>query len=292
LHTLAISQDQVTNATLKLLREAELLHTIPQAREPGYPRGPVDAASVVLLNLLSTKMTDAGLKELKDLTHLQELVLGNTKVTDDGLKELKELNCLKKLSFNSCPRVTDAGLKELAGLTSLESLDLAGSGVKGPGLKELKDLKRLRRVEFGNGGVTDEILRSLREVGLLHALASASGRPGALPASPAEVRALGLNGSSADKGVTDAGLKELKDFKNLEFLFLDGAGVTDAGLKEVKQFKSLHTLSLNSTAVTDAGLRELKDFKGLQNLYLRYTKVTEAGVKELKAALPRCEITR
>ena len=203
---------------------------------------------------------------------------------------MKELNSLKKLWLDSCPQVTDAGLKELAGLTSLESLHLAGAGVKGPGLKELKDLKQLRWVEFGNGGVSDEALRSLRQVGLLHALASASYGTGARrPASPAEVQALGLN---SDKGVTDAGLKELKDFTDLEYLFLAGAGVTDAGLTELKDFKSLHTLDLSSTAVTDAGLRELKDFKGLQNLYVRETKVTEAGVKELKAALPRCVITR
>ena len=129
----------------------------------------------------------------------------------------------------------------------------------------------------------------MRQVGLLHALTSASGRPGARPASPAEVRELGLN---SDKGVTDAGLKELKEFQNLEYLFLAGAGVTDAGLKDLRDFKSLHTLDLSSTAVTDAGLRELKGCKGLQTLYLRETKVTEAGVKELKAALPRCEITR
>jgi internalin A len=144
-------------------------------------------------------------------------------------------------------------------------------------------------VTFGDGGVTDEILRSLREAGLLHALASASRGAGARPASPAEVKALGLN---SDKGVTDAGLKELKEFKNVEYLFLSGAGVTDAGLKELRDFKRLHTLDLSATAVTDAGLRELKDCKGLRTLYLRETKVTDAGVRELKAALPGCGITR
>jgi internalin A len=111
---------------------------------------------VLLLNLRSTKVTDAGMKELRDLTNLQELVLGSTKVTDVGLKELKELNSLKKLCFDSCPKVTDAGMKELAGLTSLESLYLVGTGVKGPGLKELKGLKRLRTLEFSQDGVTDE----------------------------------------------------------------------------------------------------------------------------------------
>jgi internalin A len=202
---------------------------------------------------------------------------------------LKDLNSLKKLSFDSCPRVTDAGLKELAGLSNLQSLTLGGTQVKGPGLRELKGLKQLRTVTFGDALVTDEILRNLRQAGLLHALSSASGKTGVRPANPAEVEALGLN---SDTGVTDAGLKELKEFTNLQYLFLSGAGVTDAGLKELRDFKSLHTLDLSSTAVTDVGLRELKDCKGLETLYLRQTRVTDAGVKELKAALPRCEIAR
>jgi hypothetical protein len=42
------------------------------------------------LDLRSTWVTDAGLKELKDLKGLQELHLFGTKVTDAGLKELRE----------------------------------------------------------------------------------------------------------------------------------------------------------------------------------------------------------
>src|SRR5438477_5554009 len=47
---------------------------------------------VIGLNLPATKVTDAGLKELKDLKHLTSLNLNDTegggKVTDAGLKEL------------------------------------------------------------------------------------------------------------------------------------------------------------------------------------------------------------
>src|SRR5215471_16010582 len=47
---------------------------------------------VVRVNLPLSKVTDADLKELKELKSLQYLSLSFTKVTDAGLKELKELN--------------------------------------------------------------------------------------------------------------------------------------------------------------------------------------------------------
>ena len=42
---------------------------------------------------------------------------------------------------------------------------------------------------------------------------------------------------------------------------LRGTKVTDAGLKELKEFKDLQTLNLAATKVTDAGLEELKELK-------------------------------
>jgi len=44
--------------------------------------------------------------------------------------------------------------------------------------------------------------------------------------------------------VTDAGLAELADLKQLNWLSLHGTKVTDAGLKELKDLKQLTTLGL------------------------------------------------
>jgi internalin A len=68
--------------------------------------------------------------------------------------------------------------------------------------------------------------------------------------------------------------------------------VTDTGLKELKEFKQLTLLDLGHTLVTDAGMKELKEFKHLAYLKLADTLVTDEGLKELKEALPRCEISR
>src|SRR5215475_13193908 len=46
-------------------------------------------------------------------------------------------------------------------------------------------------------------------------------------------------------------------------VYLSHTDVTDAELRELKKFKNLQGLFLHSTRVTDAGLRELKDLKSL-----------------------------
>src|SRR5262245_48052181 len=64
-------------------------------------------------------------------------------------------------------------------------------------------------------------------------------------------------------------------------VLLGGSQVTDAALKEVAAFKNLQTLNLPNTAVTDAGLKELATLTNLQTLDLYGTTVTAVGLKEL-----------
>src|SRR5262245_22503561 len=94
---------------------------------------------IVAVNLSGKKVTDTGLKELKELKSLQWLDLDGTKVTDVGLKELKELKSLQGLDLDNT-KVTDAGLKDLKELKSLQRLNLSDTRVTDAGLKELKEL--------------------------------------------------------------------------------------------------------------------------------------------------------
>ena len=48
-------------------------------------------ATLTWLGLSNTKVTDAGLGELKGLKNLEQLYLYRTEVTDQGLKELKKV---------------------------------------------------------------------------------------------------------------------------------------------------------------------------------------------------------
>ena len=85
--------------------------------------------------------------------------LGSTKVTDAVLKDLKELKQLRELSLNG--EVTGAGLKDLKELKELRKLSLNGTKVTEAWLKDLKELKQLRTLWLANTEVTDAVLKDL-----------------------------------------------------------------------------------------------------------------------------------
>ena len=59
-------------------------------------------------NVSRTKVTDAGLENVKGLKQLQRLVLDGTQITDNGLVNFKELDQLQYLSLRRT-QVTDSG---------------------------------------------------------------------------------------------------------------------------------------------------------------------------------------
>jgi YHS domain-containing protein len=96
----------------------------------------------------------------------------------------------------------------------------------------------------------------------------------------------------AGTAVTDAGLKTLAGFKNLQRLHLERTAVSDDGLGPVAGLGELRYLNLYGTKVTDKGLGALKALKKLQSLYVWQTAVTEEGAKGLNAALATLKINR
>ena len=70
-------------------------------------------------------MTDAVLRELRDLTELTALDLhGCTLVTDVGVRALRDLTTLTSLTLSYCTHVTDEGLQHCTSLTALSTLFL------------------------------------------------------------------------------------------------------------------------------------------------------------------------
>jgi hypothetical protein len=136
----------VTDAALRALREAGLLHTLgfgmATAKDGARPES---TEGVIRLDLSSTAVTGAGLKELGGLKNLQTLGLSDTKVTGTGLAELAGLKRLKELHLTA---VTDVGLKELAGLKSLQVLKL--NNTKETDMTELQKALPNCTIEGGN----------------------------------------------------------------------------------------------------------------------------------------------
>src|SRR5262249_22990213 len=100
-----------------------------------------------------------------------------------------------------------------------------------------------------------------------------------LPREPFRLTHVILEGN---KQVTDAGLANFKDCKNLTELNLINTPVQDAGLANLKDCRKLRGLYLAGTSVTDAGLAYFKDCKDLVHLRLDMTKVTDAGLAYFK----------
>jgi hypothetical protein len=252
-------------------------------------------------NVAANDPTTWEAQEIEQLSSLEALNLSGCAVTSAGLKTLTELKSLQTLDL-SRTAITDKSLKELKNLKNLRLLDLSGTRVSAVGLQELKELKNLRTLYFRityNGvdpsgiGVTDDVLRSLREIGLLHVLAQAKASHGKRPSTVADVVELDFWRSN----ITDAGLQELKAFENLQTLkyWLR----RDASFKELRELKNLRALGLRGGwMVTDENLNELKEVKNLKTIYLHggaykaTARVRVPGEPYVREALPDVQIIR
>ena len=185
------------------------------------------------LDLGLSKVTDAGLEDLKGLTKLQWLNLGHTQVSDAGLEHLQGLTNLQSL-FLDDTKVTDAGLEHLKGLTKLQRLNLWQTKVTDAGLEHLKGLTNLQSLGLLGTKVTDAGLERLKRL--------------------SNLQSLGLE----DTQVTDAGLEHLKGLTKLQSLKLMSTKVTAVGVEHLSGFTKLRFLDLRATKVTDEGVKKLQ----------------------------------
>jgi hypothetical protein len=109
----------------------------------------------LLLDLSESKVSDAGIRELKDATNIHSLKVDGTVITDEGLATIASMTELVELSLSNT-RVTDSGLRRLKGLQKLRFLYLTHTPITDEGLIHLCDLRALEQVAIGWGDVTPE----------------------------------------------------------------------------------------------------------------------------------------
>jgi len=85
--------------------------------------------------------------------------------------------------------------------------------------------------------------------------------------------------------VTDAGMKKLSTFSEIEVLKLSETTITDKGLAELANLKKLRVLNLYGTQVTDQGIKALLGHPTLKKVFLWQTKITPDGAEELEKSL-------
>lgn len=91
--------------------------------------------------------------------------------------------------------------------------------------------------------------------------------------------------------VTDTGMRYLDGLETLDALWLCETAVTNKGLVHLKGCPDLRSLGVSGRGITDRGLRMLAGCRRLQFLFLSNTKTTRKGQQWLKRALPDLDIT-
>jgi hypothetical protein len=102
---------------------------------------------------------------LKGLKKLRHLKVAGSSVTDAAMKDIRQMTNLEIIGLQKT-RVTDAGVRELRGLKNLDVLWLEGTSVSDATLRLLKDKKdfpRLREVSVGNTSCSASAREELRK---------------------------------------------------------------------------------------------------------------------------------
>jgi hypothetical protein len=230
-----------------------------------------------------SKLTNDGLKPLKDLKKLSDLHLSNNeglseaslvhvagigsltglfldhmKLSEAGAKSLGANTKLTYLQINEC-LLNDAALAHLASLANLEDLDLAGNEIAGPGLSKLSGMKKLKRLALTRNRITDEGLKGLAGLTSLES----------------------LNIDCMEIG--DEGLVHIAGLKDIAYLNLSSTNVKGPGFKHLAKLSRLSNVSLfNLPDLTGVGLEHLAACREMQDLNLAHTGVTNEGLAHIK----------
>ncbi len=161
LQDLRLDGTQVTDAGLLNLRGLtknssiiNLSRTTSNGCGAGAESPRIDQTSVHQSHA-ATRVTDAGLVNLRGLTKLRYINLSATQVTDQGLIHLRGLTQLWSLALDNTP-IDGTGLDHLAGLPNLRSLRLNGTQITDEGLAHLARLTNLRYLYLHATPITDE----------------------------------------------------------------------------------------------------------------------------------------
>jgi beta-lactamase regulating signal transducer with metallopeptidase domain/Leucine-rich repeat (LRR) protein len=246
---------------------------------------------VINATLSGTKVTDADLAMLTEITTLTSLTLMGTEISGDGLDRLSGLTNLRFLYLHKT-EATDELMDHVTRLPNLISLTLRDSSITFAGLDRIASKSSMRNLSFWDVRITGDAVAppktapKLRDVQLTKTMVT-----DAFLDYLAGIRGL-TTLRLAETLVSDAGVSRVKELTNLTYLILNDTKITDGGLEDLKGMTRLFELDLSRTDVTDGGLAHLKGLARLRILELSGTQVTDAGVKELQEALPGVEVKR
>lgn len=169
-----------------------------------------DSSELTYLQISHCIVPDEAFSNLKEIDHLDWLVLFNVDVTDACMKHIGDTKSLKKLSVCKT-KITDEGLMYLKGYTKIEALFLGVNDISDSGLSNLSSLVNLKWLGLSETKVTDAGLFFLKGMTNLERL------------------------NLGKTEITDSGLMHLTYLSHLRHVDLQGAKVTQAGIDKLQK---------------------------------------------------------
>ena len=233
-------------------------------------------------------LTDAEMAGIATLQTVDEMEIVATKLTDAGLASIARLRNLKVLHLEGTAMMTDEGLKVLATLPKLRHLRLSGPFTD-KGLAYLAAAPALKAMWLETPRATEEGLRHLARIASLERLTvpwldQISERGMTYLRAMPKLKALGVG----DARSLDAGVAALASLANLEVLALKGSpALTDSALKPLPAMPKLRALEIYNSKITEQGIAILSACKKLDSIQIRSSvPVSDQAVARLRGDLP------
>jgi hypothetical protein len=317
LRKLGLSSVGVSPGGLALLAE------LPQIEELSTPVGLSDKGMAEIAKMQSMKrlhvardtLTDAGLGSIGKLASLEVLDLyGNPRMTDDGLRALRDLRFLRHLRLGREGSFTDRGMEHVASLPSLKVLWLDTPNVTDEGLRwlarsrslerlyvywldtitdrgivYLKDMPRLRKLNVGHARLTDAGLANFAAIEYLDYLCLPGGFTDTGISHLANInhlKHLRVNCYS-NSPLTDNALATAGKMHELRELHISGTGFTSEGIELLRKLDNLQVLNMltfGSDGLDNKNLKQLAGLSKLRDLWLGPSNnITISGLNTLNA---------
>jgi hypothetical protein len=236
-------------------------------------------------------LTDSEMAGIATLQTVNEMEMVATRMTNAGLASIATMRNLQVLHLECTPAVTDEGLKALATVQKLRHLRLAGQFTD-RGLAYLAAAPSLKVMWLETPRATEQGLRSLAQIQSLERLTVpwldqiTDQGIGYLRSMP-KLKALGVGDALSG----DAGVASLATLTNLEVLALKGGpNLTDNALKLLAAMPRLRALEIYHSRITEQGLAYLCSCRNLDSIRIVSSiAISQSAIARLKTELPNVQ---
>lgn len=249
-----------------------------------------DLEQVTRLLIEGGLVTDAGLRHVARLSHLEQLDVGGPKarITDDGLGVLRQLESLRIFKSAWTPGISDAGVANLSFCDQLERVELLGTPTGDGAINALRGKRQLRHFKTGRL-VTDAGLPLLHDFPAFKTWQGGEGNLG-LMSFDSEPNHLLVDGPFTDRGleslrgldglygvhffwhtrvISPDALGILADLPHLEMLGCEGALCNDAAMRHIGALPILRMLMGQGTVASDDGFEALARSRTIEFIWGR-----------------------